>query len=316
MTIHAAKERYGLRRVLVENVSNVSFEGRPLTEEDKEWDREADRIAKLAEEYNKSCQELSDLLDDKIFLAETLGYIISMITGEKFVSSQHNLEYGEINGPLPLSERIRIINTRKADASLSYSVDLQTLRTLHKALLAGHFDLPRDFPEPDTPEVLYRVFRQSCYGRHDKNLGFRSSRQPLTPPDLYAYVLDTGPLTDEEWLPKECEGNQPSDLIALSDSPSRIFDLVQSWDPSEREGDVVAVINVSKLLALDVAFNRTTTLNESLHADSATGNISNGLQFANSNDWVAYRWIPAECIERYTSIHSLRRACKFRGIGM
>ena len=40
-----------------------------------------------------------------------------------------------------------------------------------------------------------------------------------------------------------------------------------------------------------------------------------GVQYANPNYWVAYRWVPAECIEFYISLSFLRKACEIRGIG-
>jgi hypothetical protein len=46
-----------------------------------------------------------------------------------------------------------------------------------------------------------------------------------------------------------------------------------------------------------------------------TGCQPTGLQFVNPNYWVAYRWIPAECIELYISEPFLQEACDSRGIG-
>ncbi|OKO96498.1 hypothetical protein PENSUB_10673 [Penicillium subrubescens] len=40
----------------------------------------------------------------------------------------------------------------------------------------------------------------------------------------------------------------------------------------------------------------------------------NGLNWPNSNYWVAYRWIPAECIEFCISMESLQRACKEKNL--
>ena len=78
---------------------------------------------------------------------------------------------------------------------------------------------------------------------------------------------------------------------------------------------MIAVISVSKLLAMGVLFNRTTALANSLGMDLRTRHRPLGLEYANSNFWVAYRWVPAECIECYISEHFLQKACNNHGIG-
>jgi hypothetical protein len=78
---------------------------------------------------------------------------------------------------------------------------------------------------------------------------------------------------------------------------------------------MIAVIDVSKLLAMRVLFCRTTTLAAKLGMGTWTPSRMNGLNWANPNYWVAYRWIPAECIEFCISMKSLRRACEEQNIG-
>jgi hypothetical protein len=91
--------------------------------------------------------------------------------------------------------------------------------------------------------------------------------------------------------------------------------IIRKWDYRDRAGDMIAVINVLKLFAMGVLFNRTTTLAKSLGMNLRTGCQPTGLQFVNPNYWVAYRWIPAECIELYISEPFLQGACDSRGIG-
>ncbi|KAB8257963.1 hypothetical protein BDV32DRAFT_76654 [Aspergillus pseudonomiae] len=122
-------------------------------------------------------------------------------------------------------------------------------------------------------------------------------------------------LVNEEVLRTYCERSQPSDLIAMSDSPARILRIVARWGSSYERGDMIAVINPSKLLAFKVLFNRTTTLAEELRVDLWAKDRATGLQWANKNYWVAYRWIPAECIEFCISPTSLTRACETHKIG-
>lgn len=78
---------------------------------------------------------------------------------------------------------------------------------------------------------------------------------------------------------------------------------------------MVAVINVQKLLAMKVLFNRTTTLAEKLGMKTWSPSQPRGISWANPNYWVAYRWLPAECIQSYISVASLRDACIRHEIG-
>jgi hypothetical protein len=309
-------KRYGLKKLPVIRCSRPSTRDKHLTDEDKEWNRENKREYKLGREYNELQQDLSYLLDDKIFIAETFCFMTSKFTGMKFQSARPELQYEEIDTGLPLSERIQNIKIRKNDASLAYNVDLQTLRMLNKALMIRNLSQPRDNPESDTPEILYRAFTHRCHSRHDKILGFRLSEEPLTSPCHHIGTLLDGSLVDKDTLRNQCEGKNPSDLIALSDSPLRIFNITGTWDFDLMNGNRIAVISVSKFLAMGVLFNRTTTLAESLDMDLRTQHRPTELQFANKNYWVACRWIPAECIEFYISISSLRKACKHHSFGV
>jgi hypothetical protein len=88
--------------------------------------------------------------------------------------------------------------------------------------------------------------------------------------------------------------------------------VIRKWDYRDRAGDMIAVTNASKLLAMGILFNRTIALAKSLGMNLRTECQPTGLQFTNPNYWVA---VPAECIELYTSQPFLRKACDSRGIG-
>lgn len=316
MVVHEAKEKYGLREYPTHRHRSrrVCIIGvKPLTEEDKEWNIQQIQNRGLAEEYNKLRQELIYLLDDRIFLAQSLNFVYSRVAGIRMRNLRFSPEYEETDERFELVERIRNVRVRLSDARLTYDADICTLQMLNGALMNGNIGQQPDVPEEDTPEILYRVFSENSHTRYDKHLGFRCSKQPLTSP-YGAQSLQASGLMDAEMLRNHCEGNQPSELIALSDSPWRIFNIIKLWDIKDETEKNVAVISVSKLLAMGVLFNRTTTLAESLGIALKRKNRPDGLQYANQNYWVAYRWIPAECIEFYTSISDLRTICKHHGV--
>ncbi|KAJ5100493.1 hypothetical protein N7456_006545 [Penicillium angulare] len=313
MTKRRIPQRYGVKPVQI--VRRLQFvEDPPFTEQEK---RENENMERLQERYNGFCQRLIDMLDDKIFLAESLGLVTSLITGGSLQSPCSTLEYNfesDLNKNRTLPEMNEKMQVRLADSSLTFQADITTLHALNNLLLSRASENYVQ-PEPNTPEILYRAFRTGSYSRFDKDLGFRSSRQPLTPPSNYDGPLEESSLVTYDILKNHCEGTKPSDLIAMSDSPARILKFVKAWDFKDMEGNMIAVINVSKLLAMRVLFNRTTTLCKKLGIEPWSRTSENGLSWVNRNYWVAYRWVPAECIEFCISIDALQEACNKKLIG-
>ncbi|KAL2793210.1 hypothetical protein BJX66DRAFT_326257 [Aspergillus keveii] len=259
MPVNEVREMHGLRKFSVNRVYFLDLTDKPLTEAKKEHNRAVKRNAEVGDEYNDLQLKLCCLLDDKIFLAESLNFLKSTDTAEGIL----------------LSEMMKIVKTRLRDASLAYQNDTETLRMLNKFLMKRTFSRPKDYPEPDTPELFYRAFNGGCWSRHCQDLGFRSSNQPLTPPSYYDGTLLDSSLVDKDALKNHCEGNQPSDLIALIDSPSRVLRITRGWGSWIGGENTIAVISVSKLMRMG---------------------------------------IPAECIKFYISVPFLRNACDIRGI--
>lgn len=141
-----------------------------------------------------------------------------------------------------MSDEIKIVKTRLRDASLAHQNDRESLHMLGRFLRDRTYSRPKDYPESDTPELLYRAFKGRCHGRHDQDLGFRSSNQHLTSPSYHNGTLLDSSLVDKDTLRNQCEGDQPSDIIALSDSPSRILKIIGGWNRCHRNG--IAVISV------------------------------------------------------------------------
>lgn len=315
MAGHDLTERYGVRRVHVNRSCHVGFvDEPPLTQRQIKENLDNERNAQRQEKHNDLCRRLVNVLDDRIFLAESLVLVTSLVTGGALHVPPQRLQYEEANEALSLPEIEKKIKIRLLDASLTLPTDIGTLKALNKVLLSRSSEhLIR--PEPNTPGIFYRAIRSSSYSRYDKDLGFRSSKQPFTLPSSHGGPLHESSLVDQDALKNHCEGNQPSDLIAMSDSPTRILRFIQNWDLRDLKGDMIAVINVSKLLAMRVLFSRTTTLAKKLNVEAWAPSQEWGVEWINPNYWVAYRWVPAECIEFCISVEFLRSACKEHSIG-
>lgn len=205
-----------------------------------------------------------------------------------------------------MSENINIFKIRQRDASLGYKYDIQMFRMLSRSLRDW---ISSSYSELNISELFYRIFKNECHDHHSchsKNLDFRSSDQSLFHPVYHDETLLNSMIVNEEVLRNHCERIQLSKLIALSDSSSRMLRILRK---SDREEDMIVIINVSRLLVMGVLFNRTTTFAEKFDMKLWKEHLLSGLQFANYNYWVVYRWISAEYIECYISESCLREAC-------
>lgn len=248
MAKHDLNERYGLRPVAVINCCYIPFAGERLSEEQERQNQDNKGNARLQNEYNYLQQKLLNLLDDKIFYADSLALIASHVSGGALHHVlRERLEYEKANEDLdlPLSERKRNIKIRLRDAGLTLPVVIKTLNTLSQILLSRSSE-HLDHPEPKTLGIFYRVVLSNSHGRYDEHLGFRSLRQPLTSPSNHRGPLNESSLVDKDILKNHREGNQPSDLITMFDSPARVFRFTEHCDFKDLR---VAVINASKLLA-------------------------------------------------------------------
>jgi hypothetical protein len=180
MPVTEVREMHGLRKFSVDRVYFLDLTDKPLTEAKKEHNRAVKRSAEVGDEYNDLQLKLCCLLDDKIFLAESLNFVASKVTGMKVQSAKTEPKSTDTAEGIPLSEMMKIVKTRLRDASLAYQNDTETLRMLNRFLINRTFSRPKDYSEPDTPE-LFIVPSTVDVGRHCQDLGFRSSNQPLTP---------------------------------------------------------------------------------------------------------------------------------------
>ena len=176
---------HGLREFPVRNVRSLDFVDEPLPEAKEEHNQVIKSNAKLGDKYNDFQMKICCLLDDKIFLAQSLNFVASKLTGIKVHNTRTELEPTYTAQGMPSSEMKKIIKTTLRDASLAYQNDIETLSMLNRFLINQTFSQPKDYPKPDTPELLYHAFKGECRSRHSQDLGFHSSNQPLTPPSYH-----------------------------------------------------------------------------------------------------------------------------------
>jgi hypothetical protein len=188
-------KRYGVRPVDIKRPSYIGFAGKPLTAEQIRKNQIKKRDIQWQENFNNECRCLIHTLDDKKFVADSLALMISQLSGEEFHISGRGLEYEEENENIPLTERRRNVRTRLADARLTLPTDIITLNSITSLL--SQTSTVSNWPESDTPEIFFRAIRSGSKTRFDKQLGFRSSRQPFTLPSNHSGPLCESSLVDK-----------------------------------------------------------------------------------------------------------------------
>ncbi|KAH9889693.1 hypothetical protein F4778DRAFT_386864 [Xylariomycetidae sp. FL2044] len=266
-----------------------------------------------ASDFERQSSELRVLLDERALAAESLAFLALKIAG------MHTLELtykplGDPDESIVGSEQLeterRIMKEREKEARAALSLLLDVIRVISNRLIATVSSAEHpDSPEHDTPRILFRALRGAAHCRHSEHLGIHCSQRPYPPPDYESRTLEESPHLGPGDLRNHCKGKEPTNLIAMSDSPRRIFRMTTHPELKSRDEQVaVAVISTTFLIRMGVLFNRTTTLAKKFPRERRP-------QFACDNYWVAYRWIPAQCIVRYISLEDLRGICDKKGMG-
>jgi hypothetical protein len=169
MAGHELTKRYGVRPVHVNNKHYEGFADEPLTEGQIRENLDNEHNARLQKQHNHLCRRLIHVLDDKIFVADSLRFVASLVTGQALEVPPQRLEYEEANEALLLPEKEKIMRVRLTDANLTLPSDIRTLKTFNKLLLSKNSD-PLIQPKPNTLDIFIGPFSQAAIVNMTKTL--------------------------------------------------------------------------------------------------------------------------------------------------
>ncbi|KAH9903748.1 hypothetical protein F4778DRAFT_98049 [Xylariomycetidae sp. FL2044] len=182
---------------------------------------------KILGDLNRLIEELGGLLDDNCFLVDTMAFLTYKLHGRRPAPHSHNRHwnYNVGDGPSTHGEERHALILRIYDAELLRTSLLSMLDILATAYVERESpSLGRSVGTEVIPEYFYRL--QTCRSktRYDKEFGFRSSSQPLSPPEYNASELLQCSEMSCNVLEEHChQEHKPSPLIAVSQSPARII---------------------------------------------------------------------------------------------
>ena len=294
--------RFGIPTVLCAPLRLQRIGGKPVPNYDYQaCHRERQAYRALQQERDS----VLGLLDKLVFVLQTTNYLQFKLSKRAMPVMMESL-IGKLCGyeccKLELEEERRTLSTRKKDVELFYySLALPQLQPLISMTLEAAL-LPARLPAGDMPGFFLRLVLPKSATRYNEHLGFRCGNSPEAEPDYHADELRCSLYFTYAKLKAHCDSQRTySDFISMLDSPQRLFKFIQAQNFADLGCSYIAVINTSKLLRMRVLFDRTTTL--ASHASMARP------EFAHTNFWVAYRWIPAECIECFVTLKGFDKMC-------
>ncbi|CAF9933299.1 hypothetical protein IMSHALPRED_009133 [Imshaugia aleurites] len=241
----------------------------------------------------------ADFLEKWMFgtplLAETRGY--SATRSDQDVEDVSRTVHDEM-------ECLEVHRLATAD-TIQRLLDLQ--RSLARYLIGSHNDYNPDVPIPSepgsTPRWPLRAFHDRSHCRYGP-LGILSSGYMLSNPRSSFDELKKTQHFSGTSLRNHCGGSEPTPFISIADDAVWLLDFVHTFrfHPAITR---VAFINVKNLELMGV-------LHGQFRAWAMEAGGADGLDCP--PHWLAYGWIPLQCIDAVWSLNDFRQVCSESGI--
>ena len=200
------------------------------------------------------------------------------------------------------------------------SAKIKTLLDLQRSMAAYLIVLQTDYV-PDVklfcnpfsnPRWLLRVSRDDSYCQYDKNIGILSSGYMRSDPGLCFHDMITDKVISKTSLRNHCEGTEPTPFISMTDDAAWLLYFVKRC---RLEGTTrIAFINVKNLELMGVlhGLGRSWAMEAGVELYSAENR--DGIHYLGPAHWLAYGWIPVQCIDDDWSLNHFRQVCSECGI--
>ncbi len=182
-------------------------------------------------------------------------------------------------------------------------------------LIGPHTDYVPDVQPPlnpfSTPRWLLRAFHGKSFCQYREigilGSGYMSSNPGLSFDDL----IKTQGLSETS-LRNHCGGSKRTPLISMADDPAWLLHFVRSL--SFPETTRIAFINVKKLELMGVLHGQARFWAMKVGAESYSAKNQYGVHYLGPTHWLAYGWIPSQCIDDVWSLNDFRQVCSESGI--
>ncbi|KAL8634948.1 MAG: hypothetical protein Q9226_009408 [Calogaya cf. arnoldii] len=160
-------------------------------------------------------------------------------------------------------------------------------------------------------------FGPDSHTEYDQKLGFLSSSwNTCMPAKDFEEMKANGDLSVAS-LQSHCEGQpDPSEWISLSSEVSWMLEHIKNGSiyGSSVNGGHIALISTAKLERLKILVNRSDLLVQKAGGSLCSYRNPDGVKFAWPSHYLAYGWIPKQCIVKIFTLPEFRDSCEERNI--
>ncbi len=168
------------------------------------------------------------------------------------------------------------------------------------------------------PQGYLRVWGPKSHTKYDNRLGFLCSSWRTSRPAPNLEELKQRGTLSVTGLQSHCQKrHRPSDWISLSGDVSWMLKYINKhWPTNDVSTNSmrIALVSTAEMERLNVLFDRSDFLVQSAGGKLYSRANPQGVQFAWPSHYLAYGWIPAQCIVKIFTLRQFRDICEDRDI--
>jgi hypothetical protein len=306
MEAHASKrDVYGIPIIILSAYIAFDDHGEEEVARGRIWDEEHQKLRAKTEDLRR-LHYIADFLENWMFSNTLLAKI-------KCSATRTDREVEDMSRTV--DDEIESLETHRKDTSDTVKRLLDLQRSLAGYLIGPHTDYVPDVQPPlnplSTPRWLLRAFHDKSYCQF-REIGILSSGYMSSNPGLsFDDLIKTQDLSETS-LRNHCGGSACTRFISMADDPAWLLYFVKSL--SFPEATRIAFINVKKLELMGVLHGQARVWAMKAGAESYSAKNQDGVHYLGPTHWLAYGWIPSQCIDNVWSLDDFGQACSESGI--
>ena len=162
------------------------------------------------------------------------------------------------------------------------------------------------------PQWLLRAIHGKSHCPYSKRIGILSSGYMRSDPGSSFDDLIRAQVISEESLRNHCGGRGLTPFISMADDAKWLLQFVRSQGFPETTW--IAFINVQKLELLGIVRGQARHWATEAGVEPYSTKNPDGVPYLGPTHWLAYGWVPTQCIDKVWSLNDFRQVCDDSGI--
>lgn len=309
------RDEYGLPSV--RNTRKLGFVDEDYSKEDLErmeiWNTEHQRLFRLVEKARRAFQDINFVqrwlmphlrLPDYSTAPSLAGAVVDS-SNDKTIQEEVDLQTQMV---------------KAADEKRKCLVDASVIFLEHAVSVTREQPLsytPTEDAHPP-PRGFLRVWGPDSHTKYDDQLGFRCSSFARCRPAPNLEELRQREILSIKSLKSHCENSSnPSWWISISGAVPWMLDYVnKKWPPDDPSTNSmrIGLISTTKMKKLNVLFDPSDCLLRSVEGKQYCKENPDGVRFTWSSHYLAYGWIPVQCVVATYNLTQFRAVCRRHNI--